>query len=311
MKPEVTFCILTYNNPSGAIDLVNDIYRLHDPGTFRIISLDQTQDGIPFEHEVHLHIRSYRNLGFSKGMNTMWKLVQTPYTVLANDDVRLLSASWYEDAKAHLKDGVLGVNPFPALRTWDGGGSPRWYWEIHGEDWEWTKNKPYESYTEEDYRKLQRMLTRGCPPGTTMFFTLLKTEARDIIGLLDEAYWCGGEDYDYNRRIFLTCKNCNKRKHDHPSSADSDINPYADLCLISDFEPYKILTCTHSLVHHESSVSKGKAVAAKEANGYDLVAKNKNIFNQKWATPDCQSPDIYGRGGAIEPNNPWYIEVPL
>lgn len=279
MSPELTICGLTYNNPSGAVDLVNDFYRLHDPSLFRIVWLDQTKDGIPFENIVHLHIRSYRNLGFSKGMNTMWKLSQTPYTLLANDDVRLLSASWYEAAKAHLKDGVLGVNPFPALRTWDGTGVPRWYWEIHGEWWQWTKDKPYESYTEEDYKKLQSKLNGGDPPGSAFYFTLLQTDARERIGLLDEGYLNNAEDYDYNRRCFI--------------------------------KGFKIITCTHSLIHHHCGVTKQKAAAMKEVDGYDLVARAKNIFNTKWGTPDCPNPDIYGRSGALEPNSPWFQEVDL
>lgn len=308
MNPELTIVMPTYNNPEGANALVEDFYRLHDSEMFRIISIDQTKDGIPFSKNVHLHIRSYRNLGFSKAMNTGFKLSQTPYTLLANDDVRLISASWYEAAKAHLKDGVLGVNPFPALKTWDGGGTPRFYWEIHPEKFSWTKDKPIESYTEDDYKHLQKDLGGGDPSGTTMFFTLLRTEARDLIGLMDEAYINNGEDYDYNRRIFLTCKRCGKRQHDHElfhGKLQCGIN-YDQL-----FEPSRILTCTHSLVHHECGVTKRKAAAAKEVDGYNLVARAKNIYNTKWGTEDCKNPDIYGKTGAAKPTGDWWSEIPL
>ena len=77
------------------------------------------------------------------------------------------------------------------------------------------------------------------------------------------------------------------------------------------FKPFQVLTCTHSLVHHQASVSKQAAVKAKEANGYDLVAKNRNIFNEKWGSKDCNNPDIYGREGTDEPNTPWVSEVDL
>lgn len=304
-KPEVTIVIPTYNNPQGAIDLVNDFYRLHDPSLFRIISVDQTKDGISFDKEVHLHVRSYRNLGFSKAMNIGWKLSQTPYTLLANDDVRLLSASWYEDAKAHLKNGVLGVNPYPALKTWDGGGTPKWYWEIHDmEKWGWTKDKPYESYTQEDYEKIKSMLVGGDPPGTTMFFTLLRTETREIVGLMDEGYLNNGEDYDLNRRIYLTCKNCNRKKYEHDIALPEG-QKIVNVC--DTFEPYKILTCTHSLVHHECGVTKQKAAAAKEMDGYDLVARAKNIYHNKWG----DGADIYGKSGLQKPNTPWFQEADL
>lgn len=279
---ETTVCILVYNNPIGCKELLNDFHRIHahEIDKFRFIVLDQTAEGMTFEKGIqpHLHIKSYRNLGFSKGMNTMWKLVTTPYVLLANDDVRLLHEDWYKTARACVeKDGVLAVNPFPALRTWDGGGNPIWYWE-QNEKFAWTKDKTYDSYTEEDYKRLQSLLSSGDGPGTTMFFTLIKNEAREIVGLLDEAYWCGGEDYDWNRRCFL--------------------------------KGYKILTCTHSLVHHESSVSKQNAVKAKEANGYEFVAKNKNVFNAKWSNETCKNPDIYGKNGVLTPNTP-FVEQPL
>src|SRR3990167_4046506 len=92
-EPELTVIIPTYNNAHGAIELVRDFYRLHSPDMFRIISIDQTKDGIQFDADtpVHLHIKAYRNLGFAKAMNTGLKLSQTPYTLLANDDVRLLN----------------------------------------------------------------------------------------------------------------------------------------------------------------------------------------------------------------------------
>ena len=287
MKPELTVVIPTYNNPEGAKELVRDFYHLHNPDMFRIISIDQTEEGITFDADtpVHLHIKAYRNLGFSKAMNTGWKLSTTPFTLIANDDVRLLHPSWYETAKACvLKDGVLAVNPFPATRTWDGGGNPTWYWDQQkdgkrDERFDFIKDKKFEEYTDEDYQKLKGLLTSGDGPGATMFFTLMRTEARDIVGYFDEGYWNGGEDYDFNRRCFL--------------------------------KGYKINTCTHSLVHHQCGVTKQNAVAAKEANGYELVAKNKNIFNTKWSTPDCPNPDIYGRTGNARPNTPWTSEIDL
>lgn len=279
MSAEVTIICPTYNNPDGAMELLSDLYRLHDPEMFRFISIDQTKDGIPFgEHKPHLHIRAYRNLGFSKAMNVGWKLVQTPYTLLANDDIRILHPNWYEDVKQHLKGDVLGANPFPALRTWNAGGDPTWYWKTNPK-FEWTKDKAYDSYTLEDYQHLKKDLWGGCGGGTTMFFTLLRTEAREIVGLMDEAYINNGQDYDWNRRCYL--------------------------------KGYKILTCTHSLVHHHCGVTKQKAAAAKEVDGYDLVAKAKNVFNKKWASVEVPNPDIYGRAGLVEPTIPWYTEVDL
>ena len=308
-SPEVTVCIPVLNNVEGCKALIADWYRLHDPSMFRILVLDQTKEGIIFDEKslVHLHIRPQRSLGWSKAVNIMWKLAGTPYTLLANDDVRLLDTRWYEDAKAHLKEDVLAVNPFPALRTWDGGGTPRWYWEIHGEEkWGWTKDKPIESYTPEDYDRLKKLLWGGDSGGTTFFYTLFRTEARELVGLIDEAYPINGSDYDYNRRIFLTCVNCQKRKYEHLGELFKCAEESSTY-----FKPYRILTCTHSLVQHECGVTKQNLAKSKELDGYQLIAQSKNIFNEKWKSEDCKNPDIYGRNASIKPNLPWVTEQPL
>jgi len=301
MNPELTIVIPCLNN-LGIHDLIRDFYRLHDPSMFRIIVIDQTKDGLVFDEKtpVHLHLKTYKSLGWSKAVNLGWQIAGTPYTLLANDDVRLLDARWYEDAKAHLKEDVLAVNPFPALRTWDGGGDPQWYWDIHAEKFAWTKDKKIESYEGEGYEHLQKDLSGGCSNGTTYFFTLFKTETREIVGLIDEAFPINGSDYDHNRRIFLTCSHCNKRKHEH--SGEQFRCSYESATY---FKSYKVLTCTHSLVHHECGVTKSNLTANKELDGYELVAKSRNIFNQKWATEEDTNPDIYGRNGRIEPATHW------
>lgn len=302
MSKELTIVCVTYNNPEGAKELISDFYRLHNPDTFTFISIDMTKDGIIFDKEKpELQIRTKRNLGFSQGMNIGWSLSRTPYTLLANDDVRLLRSSWYEEARAHLdsKD-VLAVNPFPALRTWNGGGEPTWYYDTNPK-FEWTKGKAYESYTEEEYKQLQKDLWGGCSNGTTTFFTLVRTELRDIVGMFDENFPINASDYDLNRRIFLTCAHCNKRKNEHLGDelkCSFDESTY--------FSPYKMLTCTHSLVHHHCGVTKQIAQKNKEVDGYDLVASAKVGWGGKWGSEECKDPDIYGRDGLIIPSTPWY-----
>lgn len=223
-EAEVTVICPTYNNPEGAIDLLKDFKRFHD-GRFRFISIDQTKDGIPFPEDAkpHLHIKTYRNLGFAKAMNTGMKLVQTPYMILANDDVRLLHPRWYDDAKTCLdRQGVLAVNPKSAIRTWDGAGNVVNFWDIIDDktgaresQYDFVKDKPFEEYTDEDYERLLDLHGRGDGGGTAYFFLFAKTQMRDIVGLLDEAYINNGEDYCHNRRTYLTCRKCNMRKYEH------------------------------------------------------------------------------------------------
>lgn len=316
MNPELTVVIPTYNNPEGAIDLVSDFYRLHNPDSFRIISIDQTEEGIKFNDKepVHLHIRTHRNLGFSKAMNTGWKLVTTPYTLLANDDIRLLNPKWYDEAKADLDhEDVLATNPYSPLRTWDGQGNVVWLWDLereidgvlqgHNDDrFDFIKDKAlrgaFDEVTDEDYQKLHDIMGLGVGGGTAMFFTLLKTNARHWVGLLDEAYWNNGEDYDWNRRCYLTCAKCKKRKGDHQIGG-------------CEFQESKILTSKNSLVHHHCGVSKQKVEVKGGDSTYSTVVMGKNIFNEKWNITKEGNRDIYGDNGTSEPSMPWWSEVPL
>lgn len=315
-SPELTVVIPTYNNPEGAIDLVHDFYRLHDPEMFRIISIDQTKEGIHFKDKepVHLQVRTHRNLGFSKAMNTGWKLVQTPYTLLANDDVRLLDPRWYDEARADLEpQDVLATNPFPATRTWDGQGNVVWLWDLIDDAtgqrdtrFDFVKDKPFEQYTAADYDKLHEIYGKGTGPGTAMFFTLLKTNTRSWVGLLDEAYLNNGEDYDLNRRIFLTCALCRQKKHEHWGNeyCDGDASGRK-------FESFRILTSKNSLIHHQAGVTKQKAEAVGEGSTYESLVKAKNIFNEKWNITEQGPRDIYGENGTSEPSRPWWTEIPL
>lgn len=327
-SPELTIIIPVYNNPVGCLELISDFYRLHDANMFRLIVVDQTRDGITFDKEepVHLHVRTYRNLGFSKAMNTGIKLVQTPYMLLANDDVRLLNSKWYEEAKADLSnDDVLATNPYPATRTWDRHGNVVWFWDDTRDDGtrddrlDAIKDKQFEDYTDADYELIKQVHGSGTGAGTAMFFTLMETNARHYVGLMDEAYWNNGEDYDWNRRCFLTCWKCHKRKSEHQSAEvygkrlctqlhmDENQKHLGD----SWFEPFRIVTSKNCYIHHQAGVTKEKAASVGEGSSYDLVVMGKNIFNDKWKTPDCPNPDIYGADGALEPNSPWWTEVPL
>jgi glycosyltransferase involved in cell wall biosynthesis len=333
MEPELTVIIPTYNNPEGAIDLVHDFYRLHNPEMFRIISIDQTLEGIHFRDKepVHLQVRTHRNLGFSKAMNTGWKLVQTPYTLLANDDVRLLDPRWYEEAKTDLeRQDVLATNPFPATRTWDRHGNVVWLWDLEREiegipqgklddRFDFVKNKDFEQYTPEDYDKLKAIHGKGSGPGTAMFFTLLWTNARNWVGLLDEAYWNNGEDYDWNRRCYLTCWKCKRRKSQHTFDNfcpnESTLLPHltdkGNTAEGSRFEPCHILTSKNALIHHQAGVTKQKAEAKGEGSTFNTLSKAKNIFNEKWNITKEGPRDIYGDNGTLEPSRPWWTEVPL
>ena len=198
------------------------LYKFSEPGTFRVIVIDQCKDG--FSPEVmkyvkpliHLYMHPIRNLGFAKAMNEgiihglHWK---TPYICIANDDIEIMNKRWLQgvwDTFAMDPQRIMGVVPMcPRVAGWG-----------YGVDYN-PEVLPYkEEYTEEDYDFLlsgdfskvtaklpdtyPRMGIRGTVvDGAAFIMVYFKRECFEKIGLLDERFFPGsGEDYDMLARIY-------------------------------------------------------------------------------------------------------------
>ncbi len=209
--------------------MLETLYKHTEPDSFDVIVIDQTgtkeaQD--KYEKLSHLWIRPYRNLGFSKAMNTGIKLAQTEYVTLANDDIEFMNEAWWQgvlDTFA-MDHHIIAVNPnSPKEGSWGYGlrtdnmdtWQPAGQWATFDD----TKlsvvpKKPdgskfdyKEEFTEEDYQFLLNSHPQWQPStlcdGIAMWCTIFKRDAFQKVGLLDEQFYPGGgEDYDMNCRAY-------------------------------------------------------------------------------------------------------------
>jgi GT2 family glycosyltransferase len=169
------------------------MYRYNNPEEFRVIVIDQTKNGFydKVKDKTHLYIRPKVNLGFSKSMNEgivhalHWK---SDYVILCNDDIEFINRRWWDGIMEVFNriSNAMVVNPGGVL---DRGAPPR---------------IPYkETFSEEDYDKLVEMGHGGIIDGICMWMPVFPRKTLEVIGPLDEEYFPGGgEDYDYNARIF-------------------------------------------------------------------------------------------------------------
>lgn len=270
-KPELTFIIPTIYNFQGLSRCVDTIKKYHEPDTYRIFVIDNSGKGLASqvlkENKVHLIIESYRNLGFSKSINTGVKLVETPYICIINDDVEIVHKDWWPNIKDVFTrkncEKVLAVAPssikgFPKSPEMD--------------------LLPYkEEYTDTDWQFLMsennpmaKILGFGKKfnpswifDGTMFFCVCFKKEIFDIVGMLDEGFWPGtSEDYDMCRRICL--------------------------------KGYRIVQTCNSFVYHHWRTTCGKYIPSKE-----MIKKYRrwDNFDIKWNNPNEKTADIYGNGG--------------
>lgn len=194
------------------------LYKHTDMTDCRVIVVDQTLDGLTLsKDQVHLIVRPYRNLGFSKSMNEgiihamHWK---SEYITVANDDIEFMNSKWWDGiVETFAQDQkIMAVNPMSPREPGWGYGLP------HGE---YLDLLPYqEEYTQEQYDWLlegdfaQIKQERGFPAtfpdkkvgvidAIATWCTVFKREAFDKFGLFEERYYPGGgEDYDMNARIY-------------------------------------------------------------------------------------------------------------
>lgn len=206
---------------------LESLYK-NTPDNFNVIVIDQTgskEAQEKYEHLSHLWIRPYRNLGFSKAMNTGIKLAQTPYITLCNDDVEFINKRWWRGMEdTFVQDHhILAANPMsPKEGSWGYG-----YRSDNQDTWQppqgfvtdETKLAVYpakpdgtgvfykENFSEEDYDFLLNnhptWRKDSMCDAIAMWCTVFKAGAFDKLGLLDERFYPGGgEDYDMNARAY-------------------------------------------------------------------------------------------------------------
>lgn len=233
MKPVVTF-IIPIINPFYIKDCLVSLYK-YTSIEFRVIVIDQTTDDTAYDScrgLTHFWIKSYRNLGFSKAMNTGIRLTDTKYVCLANDDIVFMDSRWWQGILDTFKTDprIIAVNPMsPKEGSWGYGHTaenhmtwqPKQGFAVTDETKDGVvpvfDNKPFlykENFTKEDYDNLldhhPTWSKNSMCDAIAMWCTIIRTEdltgQRARLGLLDEKYYPGGgEDYDMNARAY-TCQ---------------------------------------------------------------------------------------------------------
>jgi GT2 family glycosyltransferase len=204
---------------------LDTLYRFTD-GNFRVIVVDQTADGVyqQVKDAAHVYLRPHRNLGFSKSMNEgiihalRWG---SKFITVMNDDVEFMNHRWWDGVieTFDMDEKILAVNPeCPRIPGWG-------YGLDHGQ---YLDLLPYKTeYTDEDYNFLlagefndvretfnplfeakgrQNTFPThkvGVIDGIATWCTIFKRECLETFGLFEERYYPGGgEDYDYNARVY-------------------------------------------------------------------------------------------------------------
>lgn len=196
---------------------------------FYVFVIDQTGDSETYDKYnklSHLWIHPYRNLGFSKAMNTGIVLSQTPYIGLMNDDIEFMNKRWWQGIidTFETDKNIVAVNPMsPKEGAWGYGlrADNKDTWQPDPKKWvtDETKESVYpvkpdgtpllykEEFTEEDYDFLLNNHPNWSPNTTcdaiAMWGTIWKKEGFEELGLLDERFYPGGgEDYDMDARAY-------------------------------------------------------------------------------------------------------------
>lgn len=201
------------------------LYR-YTEDNFYVFVIDQTVDDeayVKYRRQTHFWIRSYRNLGFSKAMNTGLRLCQTPYVTFSNDDIEFFNKRWWNGLLETFSTDkkIIAVNPMSPREGAFGYGltaesdatwiPPKGFVRdgefVLPEKPDGTALTKAECFTEAGYDFLLNRHPRWqkgtvCD-GICMWCTTFKADALKEIGPFDERFYPGsGEDYDMNGRAY-------------------------------------------------------------------------------------------------------------
>jgi len=203
-------------------------------------------------------------------MNLGIRLSDTPFVSCWNDDCECLNKKWWDGVMETFKrySTAVGVNPASPRNPRASGEAP-----IDAPGW------GYREFTEEEYDKMVKELGKGyIIDGICTFATVFKREKLDKVGgtiqgkcWFDEYFYPGGgEDYDLNRRAYMT------------KNEDNELRGY------------RMLGTNLAYVYHWWYSTK------RASDGVAGVKHCGRAWNDKWG----DDPDIYGkRGNQLIPDN--------
>jgi len=206
-----TFVIPHLVRPELIERCVDSIWKF-TPENFKIIVIDQNalEDILDrMKGKVHLYIKAYRHLGFSKAMNTGIRLIDTDYITILNDDVEFIDNRWWQGVmdQFEVMPKAGAVNPSAPYNNLNGENSVNPVVAEYLDSAEPTQfsQKAYEALTGDKAPEIYgRLMGEGVLDGICTFCTVIPKKVMDEIGLLDEKFYPGsGEDYDFNARCFI------------------------------------------------------------------------------------------------------------
>lgn len=201
--------IIPHNNYKGLKTTLESIRR-NTPPNFKIILIDQNPKYQEVDDLVDLHIfTNGKNLGFAKCMNMGIRLADTEYVTCWNDDCECINKKWWDGIIETFDryETALGVNPSSPRNPRASGAEPIDEWEY----------KP--DFSDEEYDRLVKEHGKGhildgiCIWGTVFRRDRLEKVAGAIPGKcwFDEYFYPGGgEDYDLDRRAYMSKNEDNK-----------------------------------------------------------------------------------------------------
>lgn len=224
MNKQNTF-IIPIIRPDFIGRCLETLYK-YTPDNFYVYVIDQTPDDFAYasyKKMAHMWIKPYRNLGFSKAINTGILLSQTKYVTCLNDDVEFMDNRWWEGIEQTfaMDEKIIAVNPnSPKEGAWGYGltsdnqdtWKPREGFIFDGDksvlpviDGKEFIHK--DSFTSEEYDSLLNKHPVWSKDtlcdGLACWCTVFKRDALENIGLFDEKFYPGGgEDYDMMGRIY-------------------------------------------------------------------------------------------------------------
>lgn len=181
------------------IPALESFWRFNAGDLHRVVVVDQSTSGLDdlvSSNLAHVHLRVYRNLGFAKAANVGFRLADTRYVTICNDDVAWFDARWWAGIEAvftRVKDAV-GVNPScPKITFGLTGASREKPLYIGGFD-----SRQACLVAGAFDRLVEETPLKGLVNGVAMWCTTFDRERLSSqVGLFDERFYPGGgEDYD-------------------------------------------------------------------------------------------------------------------
>jgi GT2 family glycosyltransferase len=173
----------------------------------QIILIDQNKERFDYSEWVDIHI-IIPNQGFARAANLGIRLSDTEYVAVWNDDCEAIHPKWIQGIEETFKryDTALCVNVGSPRNPRASGDIP-----VNHPGFDYKEN-----FSEEEYDRMVNEIGKGVIyDGITMFAPIFHREKLEQIkGVIpgkcwfDEYFHSGGEDYDMNRRAYLSGFRC-------------------------------------------------------------------------------------------------------